>query len=237
MPIAQEKETRRLRPRWDSGKPRLALTLSGGIHAAALTGFLLYNALPTRPISAVPVFEMVSLEQPRLRPVAPKSPEPPSPPENIEARAPEAPKLTAKPKKTVPSLKREPKAARAEADTSKPVKDVASESSEFATTIVANVPSDPRLSFWAGRVKKLVERSWSPPAGIEIQGRVKSVVSFQVARNGSISAVGVTLSSGNVMLDQLAERTILRLEQVPPVPENFPGDVLQVSYEFIYQGQ
>jgi len=39
------------------------------------------------------------------------------------------------------------------------------------------------------------------------------------------------------MLDELAERTIQRLEQVPPIPENFPEESLQVSYEFVYNGQ
>ena len=237
MRTAQEVEQRRPQPRWDSGKPRLAIVVSGGIHAVALTGFLLYNALPRRPVSAVPVFEIVAVE-PKLRPIAPKTPEPPPPPQKVETRAPEAPKLTAKPKKAIPPThKPEPKVVRTETDTSKPVKDVPRENAELTTTIVANVPADPRLAFWASRVKKRVESLWSPPAGIEIEGQVKTVVSFQVARNGGISAVAVTLTSGNVMLDQLAERTILRLDQVPPIPENFPEDLLQVSYEFVYQGQ
>jgi hypothetical protein len=35
----------------------------------------------------------------------------------------------------------------------------------------------------------------------------------------------------------LAQRTLERLGQVPPIPENFPTDPLQVSYEFVYKGQ
>ena len=201
-------------------------------------GFLLYNTFEKKPIAPVPIFEMVNVE-PKLRPIAPKTiePPPPKPPEKVETRLPDAPKLTSKPKHPVAVSKPEPKHVRPVIDTVKPVKDLPQEVQQLTTTIVANVPSDPRLSFWASRVKKMVERSWNPPTGIEIQGKAKTVVSFQVKRNGKVDAVGVTLTSGNVMLDQLAERTILRLEQVPPIPENFPDDVLQVSYEFVYQGQ
>ena len=177
---------------------------------------------------------MVAVE-PKLRPVAPKTIEPP-PPEKVETRLPDAPKLTSKPK-TLAVSKPEPKRVRPVVDQTKPVKDVPQENAQLTTTIVANVPSDPRLSFWASRVKKKVELMWSPPAGIEIQGKVKTVVSFQVSRNGTISNVAVAQSSDNVLLDQQAENTILRLGQVPPIPENFPEDALQVSYEFVYQGQ
>ena len=177
---------------------------------------------------------MVNVE-PKLRPLAPKSPEPPPPPEKIETREPDAPKLTAKPKNPVAVSKPEPKRTRPTLDTSSPVKDVPQETQQLTANLI--VPSDPRLSFWASRVKKMVDRLWSPPAGIEIEGRVKVVVSFDVARDGSISSVSVTGSSGSVTLNQLAERTILRLEHVPPIPENFPKDLLQVNCELYYQGQ
>jgi len=124
-----------------------------------------------------------------------------------------------------------------EEDTAKPVREAPEETAELTTTIVSNVPADPRLAFWASRVKKRVESLWNPPVGIEIAGTAKTVVAFQVARDGTISEIAVTQGSGNSMLDELAERTIQRLERVPPIPENFPEDALQVSYEFVYNGQ
>ena len=202
-------------------------------------GFLLYNTFEKKPVAPVPILEMMNVE-PKLRPIAPKTiePPPPKPPEKVETRLPDAPKLTSKPKHPVAIAKPEPKHVRPVSDTVKPVKDVPQEVQQLTTTIVANVPSDPRLSFWAMRVKTQVELLWNPPTGIGIQGQAKTVVSFQVGRKGgSVSAVSVTLTSGNVMLDQLAERTILRLDHVPLIPENFPDDILQVSYEFLYQGQ
>ncbi len=232
-PRTLEKVSARPRPRWDSGRPRLAMALSAGIHSLALMAFLVYHAFPPKKISAVPIFEMVSLEPPKLRPLKPKSPEPP-PEKKVETRAPAPPKLTSKPKAAVPIAKPEPKVVKPVEDTAKPVKEAPEETAQPTTTLVANIPSDPRLSFWAGRVKKLVERGWNPPAGIETQGVVKIVVAFNVARDGTVSDIVSTQSSGNSMLDELALRVIQRLERTPPIPENFPNDVLQVSFEFLY---
>jgi TonB family protein len=215
--------------------PRLALTLSGIFHALVLTGFLIYNSLTTHSLSAVPMFEMVQV-QPKLRPLVPKTVEPPPPPEKVETRPPDAPKLTTKPKNPPATVHHEPKVVKTVEDTAQPVKEVPREAPEPTLRIV-NVPSDPRLGFWASRVKKRVESLWNPPEGIAVQGLVKTVVSFQVTREGAVSDVAVEHSSGNAFLDQLAQQTISRLDQVPPIPENFPQDVLQVSYEFVYQGQ
>jgi TonB family protein len=212
----------------------MAFALSGGIHGLALIGFLLYHAFPPERPSVVPIFEMVSLEPPKLRPLRPKTPEPP-PPVKEEVQAPEAPKLTPKPEKAVNPKKPEPKTLR-ESDSTLPVRDIPEETVEMNTTIVSNVPSDPRLAFWARRVKKRAETLWNPPAGIDVPSGAKTVITFEVSRDGSISAVEVGEASGNAMLDELAQRTILRLESTPPIPESYPEDLIKVSYEFLYSG-
>ena len=222
---------------WKAEKPRLAFVFSAALHAVVFTGFLLYQAFPPKKLPVVPVFEMVALE-PKLRPVAPKTIEPPPPPEKEVTQAPEAPKLTAKPK-AVPSAKPEPKVVRRELDETPPklVKDVPKETQQLTTTMAANIPSDPRLSFWGQRVKKLVEARWEPPTGIEVQDGAKTVVTFQVARDGSVSSVSITESSGNAMLDELAERAVLRVDHVPPIPPSYPDDQIQVGYVFVHHTQ
>src|SRR5690606_14305143 len=109
--------------------------------------------------------------------------------------------------------------------------------SQVLSAVKANVPSDPRLARWAARVQRLVEVQWNPPTGIDAPRGTKAVISFEVVRSGGKpGAVEVAKSSGNTMLDDLARRAILRLETIPPIPENFPEDRLKVSYEFIYNG-
>ena len=152
-------------------------------------------------------------------------------------RPPDAPKLTPKPTKAVdPKPKPEPKAVK-EPDEAKPLKDVVLEQQVLAPQIVSHVPADPRLSFWANRVKKSAELLWKPPAGIDILGTAKAVISFKVTREGTIQDVQVASGSGNSDLDELAMQTIVRLGHTPPIPENFPEEIIQVSYEFLYSGQ
>src|SRR5690606_12641963 len=111
----------------------------------------------------------------KLRPLAPKTPEPP-PEKPPESRPPEAPAPVAKPKKPAPP-KPEPKVARpAPPDTTLPVRETPRENAVLSTTLVANMPSDPRLAFWAGRVKRRVESLWNPPSGIDVRDGAKTVV-------------------------------------------------------------
>jgi TonB family protein len=180
------------------------------------------------------VFELVAVEQPKLRPLAPKAPEPP-PEAPAETRPPPEVAPTPEPKKAV--AKADPRKARpASPDTTLPVRDAAAQN-QALSAVKANVPSDPRLAFWAARVQRLVESKWNPPSGLDAARGSKTVVAFQVTRGGGKAAsVEIMKASGSPMLDDLARNAILRLETIPPIPESFPEDRLKVSYEFIYNG-
>ncbi|MBW8888445.1 MAG: TonB family protein [Fibrobacteres bacterium] len=219
----------------------IAMLISVLVHGFAMLMLGLSALLAPHRQSAVPIFELVSLEPPKLRPLAPKvqpPPEPPKPEPEPPPPPPEAPKLTPKPTKAVAVKKPEPKVTKPrEPEDKTPPKEVVPEQQVLTPQIVSHVPEDPRLAGWASRVKKRAEGLWKPPAGIDILGTVKTVVSFKVTREGTIQDVQVTSSSGNADLDQLAQQTIQRMDHTPPIPENFPDDQIQVSYEFVYSGQ
>jgi periplasmic protein TonB len=219
----------------------IALLVSVLVHGFAIIGIGLSALLqPHRP-SVVPIFELVNLEPPKLRPLTPKvvkPPEPP-PPEPEPVKPPEAPKLTPKPTNAVDVKKPEPKVVKPkEDDEPKPVKEVVQEQQVLPQPQVQmSVPQDPRLSLWAARVKKKVDQLWNPPAGIDILGNVNVTVNFKVSRDGTIISADVSASSGNASLDELGLMTIKRLENVPPIPENFPNDELEVGCILPYKGQ
>lgn len=219
----------------DPIQSNIGILVSFLLHALAIL-FLGMTALlaPKRP-STVPVFELVSLEKPKLRPLTPKTVKPPEPPppEPEPVKPPEAPKLTPKPDKAVVTKKPEPKVVKEPEPDPLPVKEVVQEQ-QVLPQVVAHVPADPRLSQWAARVKKKAETLWNPPTGLDILGPVKTIVSFSVTRDGIVQDPNVSTGSGNADLDELALRTIQRMEHVPPIPENYPEDLIQVSYEFIY---
>lgn len=229
-----------LRPVRDASDPgaKIGLWLSVGLHTLGTAALLSLALLAPKKPSVVPVFELVNLNPPKLRPIRPKTPPPPEPPPPEPAKPLEAPKLTTKPEKAVVPNKPEPKVVREEPpDSTLKASPVEPSYEEPQTQIVSHVPADPRLSIWAGRVKKKAEQLWNPPAGLDILGKATSVVQFTVARDGVVSEVSVTTSAGNADLDAIALQTIQRMDHVPPLPENFPEDAVQVSYEFVYKGQ
>ena len=213
----------------------ISILVSFLIHALGLIVLGLSALLSPKRPSTVPVFELVNLEKPKLRPLVPKTVKPPEPPppEPEPVKPPEAPKLVTKPEKAVVTKKPEPKVVKEREPEPVKEKEVVQEQ-QVLPQIVAHVPSDPRLSQWAARVKKKAETLWNPPTGIDILGTVKAVISFTVTRDGTVQEAAVATGSGNTDLDELALRTIQRMERVPPIPENYTEDMVQVSYEFIY---
>jgi protein TonB len=216
--------------------PRTAFTVSVAVHAA-IVGALVYVFWSPKPPARVQVFELVSLEAPKLRPLAPKEPDPPAAAPEEPAAPPEAPRLTSDPKTPAPA-KPEPKKVRPVQDSSLPVRETPREAVSNSPVQVTNAPGNPRMNFWAGRVKAKIEQRWNPPLGIEVDLPAKTVMRFRVSLEGEISSVEVSQSSGSKLLDDEAKNAILRTATLPPPPvsESFSEDFLQVSYEFIYRG-
>ena len=220
-------------------KQNVSILISMLVHGLAIL-FIGLSALltPHRP-SVVPIFEIVNLEKPKLRPITPKVQPPPEPPkpEPEPVKPPDAPKLTPKPTKAVnPVKKPEPKVVKEDPEP-KVVKEAPVEQQVLQPQVQISVPQDPRLSQWAARVNKKVDNLWNPPAGMDVTGTAKVKLIFKVSRDGTVSAATVSESSGNANLDDVALMTIKRLETVPPIPENFPNDELEVGCELIYHGQ
>lgn len=194
---------------------------------------------PHRP-SEVPVFELVNLEKPKLRPLTPKvqpPPEPP-PPEPEPTRPPEAPKLTPKPTQAVQPKKPEPKVVKEapKDEEPKPIKDVVPEQQVLENQATLSVPQDPRLSLWISRLQRKVDMAWKAPSGVDVSGDVTFKISFVVNRDGTIVSQAVAVSSGNSELDQLGIMTFQRIGNVAPLPENWPGEQIEVLSVLIYHG-
>ncbi len=227
-----------LKPR-EPLEQKTSILISVLVHGVAMLMIGLSALLAPHRASVVPVFEIVNLEKPKLRPITPKvqpPPEPPKPPPE-PVKPPDAPKLTPKPTKAVnPVKKPEPKVVKEDPEP-KVVKEAPVEQQVLQPQVQISVPQDPRLSQWAARVNKKVDNLWNPPTGLDVSGTAKVKLIFKVSRDGSVSSATVSESSGNASLDDVALMTIKRLETVPPIPVNFPNDELEVGCELIYHGQ
>jgi TonB family protein len=82
----------------------------------------------------------------------------------------------------------------------------------------------------AGMVSK-VHQNWTSrqsSAGI-------TTMQFTIQRDGTLSDIRVLRSSGNQMLDFLANRALLAVRQLPPLPAEYTNPTLVIDLQFEYQ--
>ncbi len=222
----------------EGGRPRVGVLYSILAHLLLIVvlGGLSWILQQRRP-ETVKVFELVVLEEPKLRPMRPKVKPPPEPPPKPDepVRPKDPPKLTPTPEKP-PQKRPEPKVVR-EPDTTRKQVDMTPVYEESQPKVELQNVDDTRLSFWARRVKKSAELLWNPPTGIDILANVMVVVHFKAHRNGNVENIRIGKSSGNSVLDNIAVQTITRMGSVPPIPPNFPDDEIEVGIEFPYHAR
>ncbi len=84
-------------------------------------------------------------------------------------------------------------------------------------------------------VRNRVSQNWAPPTGLAAGGqRVRSVVYFRVARDGSVSAMAVESASGVEFFDRSALRAVLLSAPLPPLPLGYAGSDLGIHFGFEY---
>ncbi|MBC7927557.1 MAG: TonB family protein [Bryobacteraceae bacterium] len=92
-------------------------------------------------------------------------------------------------------------------------------------------PFGNRFGWYEQLLRERVARNWrSQDLDARIRDRVS--VSFEIARDGSISKVRIAQSSGNFTLDQSAQRAIVQSNPLPPLPREFERDVANIEFWF-----
>lgn len=92
-------------------------------------------------------------------------------------------------------------------------------------------PFGARFGWYEQLLREKVARNWrSQDLDSKIRNRVS--VLFDIRRDGSISNVRVSQSSGNFTLDQSAQRAIIQSNPMPPLPREFERDVATIEFWF-----
>ena len=84
---------------------------------------------------------------------------------------------------------------------------------------------------YLGTVVQRIRQNWNSGRG----ANAVATMTFTIQRDGTIAHVQLTRSSGNQMLDFLAERALLAARQLPPLPDAYPNASLTIDLEFEYQ--
>ncbi len=216
-----------------SRAPRVVMSISlGGVPGPANGGA---NPLGGRPVQRVAT-AAETRRQPRLAPAAKTRMSVPVP----------SPKAPAKPKPSrapAPEVKSAPEGATGRVPTAGPEEQFGS---SFADTGVSglglglstggagaggalDVGSFCCPDYLAIMVRRIKE-NWNYRQGIA----ATTVMRFTIQRNGRITDVAVEQSAGYV-LDLAAERALLMLRQLPPLPAAYSNSTLTVYLRFDYQ--
>ena len=99
---------------------------------------------------------------------------------------------------------------------------------------VAVDESNFEFAYYLQQVRSLIARNWTPTAGVPPGTRAE--VYFRVARDGSLTAPRVEVSSGNPYFDQSAARAVILTGHLPPLPLGYAGSDLGVHFGFEYSG-
>jgi protein TonB len=222
------------------------LVLSSGGHLFLLAAWLIGSTLLSKPRMSYYAVDLVSslpsggspAVAPTPTPVeTPKVPPPPPapvetrrlPPQDVikipsKAKKPPAPKVQ---KKHGLNLK----AALAVLDSQekKPGKRVGI-SGESASAAVAEAGQPFPYPWYLKQISERLDAKWNPPA--EFSPDTVCVVDFVVHRDGQISDIEMKNPSGDSTFDVLAQRAVLYANPLPPLPNGYQEETLNVHMKF-----
>jgi protein TonB len=100
----------------------------------------------------------------------------------------------------------------------------------------ANTTLGSRFGEYSGRIQQLVTQHWrTGDVDASIRTAPQVIVSFEIRRDGNISAPRVVQSSGISTLDFSARRAILEAGPFPPLPQAF--DRSSATFEIVFELQ
>jgi protein TonB len=211
----------------------------GGINARIV------DSIPGVPLPAPPVVreEAAANESSSLNPSEPTPPPPPPPDDAIPVPDPKAPAkktATPRPAKTPPST------SKTKAPPEEPTNAVPGqggqpnlEYGQFSTgagsagSMVGDGTFGDRYGWYVDALNRRISQNWLRSL---VDNRVSKAprvyLSFTIARDGTISNVEIKQSSGIPTLDRSAHRAILASNPLAPLPSDYRGSSVTVSFYF-----
>jgi TonB family protein len=92
-----------------------------------------------------------------------------------------------------------------------------------------------RFGWYIQAAKRRVDPNWdrlSIDSGVRNSTTLHAAVSFTINRDGSIKNVRITQSSGNLSWDNAGLRAILGSNPLPPLPPDYQGSEVAVTWDF-----
>jgi TonB family protein len=222
----------------------LAVT-SAVLHGIALSGIVTYSIVNRAPVLKGPVYTVNLVEVARGAKAAAAGLAPPVRKRvaAVERKDTEAPaerslKLPSKTKlKQPPPLKKRLREA-ASAPTERPVakkKSLVAKVPKGGKTLSVDAARFP-FTYYLRALKRKIDANWDPVVyGIPAGETRTVVVAFRILRDGTVQQPVIERSSGVSFFDQAALRAVVRSAPLPPLPEDFQDEYLEIGLGFHFQ--
>jgi TonB family protein len=86
-------------------------------------------------------------------------------------------------------------------------------------------------NFYLAVVQSKIESNFRPPPGVKAQSL--ATIGFSILKNGQIANVQKVKTSGNLLIDQSAERAVRAAGRFPPLPPQYEQGQLDIYFEFV----
>ena len=100
---------------------------------------------------------------------------------------------------------------------------------QAGTLVVGNGDFD--YDFYLAMIQSKISQNFRPPPGVRAQSQ--ATMSFTILKSGDITNVTLSQSSGNLLIDQAAERAIRAAGSFPPLPSQYDQGRLDIYFEFV----
>ena len=85
--------------------------------------------------------------------------------------------------------------------------------------------------FYLAVVQSKIEQNFRPPPGV--RGQSLATVGFTIQKNGTVANISLAKPSGNLLIDQAAERAVRAAGRFPPLPPQYTQGQLDIYFEFV----
>jgi TonB family protein len=100
---------------------------------------------------------------------------------------------------------------------------------QAGTLVVGNGDFD--YDFYLATIQSKISQNFRPPPGVRAQSL--ATMSFTIMKSGDITNITLSQTSGNLLIDQAAERAIRAAGRFPPLPSQYDQGRLDIYFEFV----
>lgn len=101
-----------------------------------------------------------------------------------------------------------------------------------ASSSSGQASSDNRFNDYYRTIWSRIKNQWAFPGGILPKGNLEAIVHVRIMRSGSLLDIGLEKRSGNAYFDNSAIRAVSKANPLPPLPEWFRENSLDVGIRF-----